>query len=143
MSDRKYRQSGYQDSERGERGERRGPQPPPPRKEGPRGRGLGAPTTAVFRCAGCGRRIPTTGEVEPDAACPGCGVDQHACVNCTHFDSGARFECRQPIVERVARKRDRNACPLFTPKVAVEFAAEAERSTPDDARAAFDDLFKF
>jgi hypothetical protein len=145
MSDRKYSQRGYQDSDRGDReqgGARRGPQAPRPKKEGPRGRGLGAPTAPVFRCASCGRKVPTPGEVGLDDACPQCKADLHACVNCSHFDTGARFECRQEIPERVPRKRDRNRCELFAVKATVEFAAEAERRAPDDPRAAFDALFK-
>ncbi len=141
MSDRKYRQSGYQDEDRGGQARSRGPQGPREKKEGPRGRGLGAPTTSVFRCAACGTKVPTTGEVGFEEVCPKCKADLHACVNCTNFDSGARFECRQPIPERVPRKRDRNTCTLFAAKTTVEFAAE-QPATPNDARSAFDALFK-
>ena len=64
MTDRKYRHRGYQDSDR-ERDERRPPErqgePARPRMEGaPRGRGLGAPTAAVFKCSACGREVNTT-----------------------------------------------------------------------------------
>ena len=140
MSDRKYGQRGYQDQDRGEK-RARGPQAPREKKEGPRGRGLGAPTATVFRCAACGTKIPTTGEVGFDEACPKCKADLHSCANCANFDTGARFECRQPIPERIARKRDRNACPLFAVKATVEFGGD-ERRAPDDPRAAFDALFK-
>lgn len=141
MSDRKYRQRGYQDDDRGEP-RKRGPRGPREKKEGPRGRGLGAPTATVFRCAACGTKVPTTGEVAFDATCAKCRADLHSCANCTSFDSGARFECRQEIPERIAGKRDRNRCELFSPKATAEFAAEADRRAPDDPRAAFDALFK-
>lgn len=140
MSDRKYRQSGYQDDDRGAK-RAPGPQGPREKKEGPRGRGLGAPTATVFRCAACGTKIPTTGEVGFDDVCAKCKADLHTCANCTSFDSGARFECRQPIPERIPRKRDRNRCTLFAPKTTVEFGAD-ERRAPDDPRSAFDALFK-
>lgn len=155
MSDRKYRQRGYQDSgrppDRGE-GERAGeggapqerPAGRPDPREKPRGRGLGAPTAEVFRCARCGREEAVGVAMATDARCAQCGTDLHACTNCASFDSGARFECRQPVPARVSPKDRANRCELFAPRLRAEFAREqpaAER--PNDARAAFDALFKF
>jgi hypothetical protein len=142
MSDRRYRQRGYQDDD-GSREERRPGKPPPPRekREGPRGRGLGAPTATVFRCAVCGRKQPAPGVAAVAATCLQCGTDLHTCTHCLHFDTSASNECRQPVVARVAKKSKRNECELFEPKQAAEFAADQQR--PADARAAFDSLFKF
>lgn len=147
MSDRKYRQSGYQDS--GQREERsRAPQGPREKKEGPRGRGLGAPSETVFRCAKCGEKRSALEEVPFDATCTKCGADLHTCSNCISFDSSVRWECRrfEEIPARVLKKSTRNECPLFTPKAAQEFAKDAGeggKPTPGDARSAFDALFKF
>jgi hypothetical protein len=140
----KYRQRGYQDS--GDRGERsRGPIPPREKKDGPRGRGLGAPTESVFRCAGCGEKRPLFEELAADATCSRCGAELHSCSNCIHFDTSTRWECRQvaSLQARIAKKRDRNECALFTPKAAQEFGKESEKPSPGDARSAFDALFKF
>lgn len=139
MSDRKYRQRGYQDTDRPA-----APTRTPPRGGGdeppkPRGRGLGMPTATVFRCASCGRAATPPGN--PDARCPACGAALHSCTNCVSFDSGAPRECRQPVAERIARKSDVNRCELFAPRLAQEFERE-ERRAPDDPRAAFDALFK-
>jgi len=68
MSDEpKYRQRGYKDT--GDRGSQRsgGPQGPREKKDGPRGRGLGAPSDNVFRCARCGEKQPLFDEVPFDA----------------------------------------------------------------------------
>lgn len=146
MSDRpKYRQRGYQDSN--DRGETRsrGPQEgPPPKKDGPRGRGLGAPTESVFRCAACGEKRLDT-EIPFDATCAKCGADLHACANCIHFDTSVRWECRrhEEIPARVGKKRDRNECTFFDPKLAQEFGQDRDNPSPGDARSAFDALFKF
>jgi hypothetical protein len=152
MSDEpKYRQRGYQD-----RGERpspasRGPQPPRPKPEGPRGRGLGAPTEMVFRCAACGaKRVVSTAaghadSLGVDVVCAGCGAALHSCSNCLHFDTSSRWECRRSpeLPARVAKKTSRNECALFTPKTAQEFGADRDKpSGPADPRAAFDALFK-
>ncbi|HEX7184174.1 MAG TPA: hypothetical protein VF756_20265 [Thermoanaerobaculia bacterium] len=145
MSDeRRYRQRGYQDS--GPREERsRGPQAPREKKEGPRGRGLGAPTETVFRCAKCGEKKLIAEPIEFDTTCAKCGADLHTCSNCVSFDTSARWECRrfEEIPARVIKKSTRNECPLFTPKEAQEYGKESDKASPGDARSAFDALFKF
>jgi DNA-directed RNA polymerase subunit RPC12/RpoP len=140
MSDRKYRQRGYQDEPR--EPSPRAPRGPAERPEGPRGRGLGAPTATVFRCAVCGRRLADwEAGVGAAATCPQCGSDLHTCTHCAHFDTAATFECRQPIPARIPAKSKRNDCTLFSPRLAQEHARE-EGGGHKDARAAFEDLFK-
>ncbi|HYO17026.1 MAG TPA: hypothetical protein VE685_27845 [Thermoanaerobaculia bacterium] len=142
--DRKYRQRGYQDS--GNRDVRsRLPQGPREKKEGPRGRGLGAPSETVFRCAACGEKRPLFDEIPFDATCARCNADLHTCSNCVNFDTSVRWECRrwEEIPARVPKKRDRNECTLFTPKTTQEFAKDSDKPSPGDARSAFDALFKF
>ncbi|MFY9826756.1 MAG: hypothetical protein WAM82_35710 [Thermoanaerobaculia bacterium] len=147
MSDgQKYRQRGYKDSERDEK-PRPGLQGSREKKDGPRGRGLGAPSESVFRCAACGeKRLIMLGDVlPPDATCAKCGADLHTCSNCIHFDTSVRWECRKnaEIPARIAKKRDKNDCAAFTPKLAQEFAKDSDKPSPGDARSAFDALFKF
>jgi hypothetical protein len=147
MSDApKYRQRGYKDSEREDRGSGsggRGPQGPREKKEGPRGRGLGAPTESVFRCAACGEKQLSTTDIAPEATCRKCGAALHSCSNCVSFDTSERWECRKhaEIPERVAKKNAANTCPLFSPKLVSEFAKDRDKP-PTDPRAAFDALFK-
>ena len=138
----KYRQRGYKDSER-EAPRARSPfAPPPPKKDGPRGRGLGSPSESVFRCNACGEKRPPLDEVTPETVCWRCGAALHSCSNCLHFDTSHRWECRQVerIPARVAKKTAANECPVFTPKTVQEF--EKDRDKPSDPRAAFDALFK-
>jgi len=143
MSDRKYRQHGYQDDQRRERSApaRRPVEPRDPRLP----RDPKVPNMpgfrSVFRCARCGH-IEST-EVGSLATCGKCGVPLHACIQCTAFDAGALFECRENIPARVSPKDARNDCALFSPRVSVE---RETGSTPasggNSARKAFDDLFK-
>ena len=144
MSDRKYGQRGYQDSGGRSEPRRQAPGAPRERKEGPRGRGLGSPTETVFRCVACGEKRLVEQEIPVDAVCARCGADLHACANCVSFDTSVRWECRrwEEIPARVPKKRERNDCPLFTPKLVQEFGKEADKPSPDSARAAFDALFK-
>ena len=145
MSDRKYRHRGYQDDDRDRE--------PKPRRtpdrvkgqfdDGPRGRGLGAPTAVAFKCAVCGHSVQQMA-VEFDTPCPGCGKPLHTCTNCTFFDSSAPLECKKPIGERIDSKVKANRCEFFRPKAVRDLKA-ARHETPEgpqDARSAFDALFK-
>ena len=139
LSDRKYRQHGYQDSG----GEKQKPaQDRPVRKDtfGPRPVHMPG-THAVSRCAQCGTVLTLL--TEPLGQCPKCGFELHSCKQCTYFDPAQRFECSQRIAERIARKDAKNNCQLFSISVRVEKqTSTGSASTPSDLRKAFDDLFK-
>ena len=140
MSDRKYRQRGYQDEPR----ERERPAPKPQQAPGRRDRPEGPKTPnlmashEVLRCSRCGNRLALP--VEAEARCSRCGVDLHSCIQCVAFDTAARFECTQAITARVTPKDARNTCTLFTARTTVERQTSTEG--PPSARKAFDDLFK-
>ena len=133
MSERRYRQPGYQDTEPTSR-----PTPRREPKDGPSGRGLGASDTDVFRCRDCGQKIDSYANLSLNAACSKCSAALHSCVNCSSFDPAARFECTQPIAERLPSKTKANDCELFRPKIIVE---RREEPKPTSGRAAFDALF--
>lgn len=148
MSDRKYRQRGYQDDDRdrGERPKQARPAPEPGAPAGARRLSQDGPKTfnmpgyrEVVRCAQCGN--VGSPEIGLEDRCPRCGTDLHACAQCASFDPGSRFECMQAIPARISPKNARNTCPLFSPRTTVE----RETTTPktDSARKAFDDLFNF
>ena len=148
MSDRKYRQRGYQDDNR-DRPAAPKPQRPAPEPGAPAGarrisqdgpRNINMPGyREVVRCSQCGTVVST--DVVLDSRCPRCGVDLHACSQCTSFDPGSRFECMQQIPARITPKNVRNSCTFYSARTTVERETTAPRS--DDARKAFDDLFKF
>ncbi len=139
VSDRKYRQRGYQDS--GEDRHKTSAEKPIKKDTfGPRPVHMPG-THTVSRCAQCGTLLPVS--IEPSARCPKCGFELHSCRQCTYFDTSSRFECSQTIPERIARKDERNQCTFYDMRVRVE----KETSTPSaarpiDARQAFENLFK-
>ena len=150
MSDRKYRQRGYQDEPREKTRAPRGPDGPQSAEKANRAPGrvfqdAAGPKTPnlmasheVFRCSRCGNRLGLP--VGADDRCAKCGVDLHSCVQCVSFDTGARFECTQPVTARVTPKDARNNCTFFTPRTTVE--RQTGTAGPTSARQAFDDLFK-
>ena len=148
MSDRKYRQRGYQDEGPREPRERK----PEAKKEyAPRGQPPVQPKTfnmpgfrEVVKCARCGSELSVAAAWSPTATCTRCGSDLHACAQCAHFDTSAPFECQQPIPVRISPKDTRNECGRFEPRVTVERETKsaASPSGSGGARKAFDDLFK-
>lgn len=137
MSDRKYRQRGYQDS--GAKQEKREERPVRQETFGPRAIQMPG-TRAVSRCSQCG--VVLQASTETAAKCPKCGFDLHSCKQCTHFDPSSRFECTQPIPERITRKDVRNHCTFYAIKVTREKETSTSAGQVSSARQAFENLFK-
>jgi hypothetical protein len=141
----KYRQHGYQDRDRDESrkvpGEKPGGGPAPKRDLtfGPKPVNLPG-TRAVSRCTQCGTVLQG---LPPSGQCPKCGFELHSCKQCTYFDPGSRFECMQPVKERIAKKDARNECSSYEIRVTREKETSTPASLrPNDARQAFENLFK-
>jgi hypothetical protein len=160
MSDRKYRQRGYQDDDRDRQARGPKPQSAPPQRapgrvlqdeRGPKTPNLMA-AHEVFRCARCGNLLSLSVGILD--SCSKCGVDLHSCIQCVSFDTSARWECSQSdkIAARISPKDERNNCALMSPRTRVERqtstppASSGKPSSGDattsTARKAFDDLFK-
>lgn len=148
----KYRQHGYQDRDWESSGKKPRSEKP---KNAPKERTSGPPkwdhalgprpvnlpgTRAVSRCAQCGTVLQGT---PPEEKCPKCGFELHSCKQCMYFDPGSRFECMQPVKERIAKKDARNECSSYEMRVTRERETSTPASLrPNDARQAFENLFK-
>jgi hypothetical protein len=155
--DRKYRQNGYQDSERGSNGSFRTDRPKPQGPKlplditGPKLPRL-VQNVVASRCFSCA--VTLASDTDFKGNCPKCGAPLHCCKQCVNFDSSTRFQCLKPIPIRIPLKDQANTCDFFTPMFTV--ARDAVPSAPSnklsenapaprnatDARAAFDSLFK-
>jgi hypothetical protein len=155
LSDRKYRHRGYQDSGGYGSGSSGGSQsqrpsgPTPelrgPRLEGaPRGRTAGGFGPEAFKCNRCGELCHNLTDMTFDDVCMKCNSDLHTCGNCRSFDTTTTWECRENIPARIAAKHGKNQCTFFQPKIVRDLAADKRQQlqSPDDARKAFDALFK-
>jgi len=94
----------------------------------------------VSRCGACGELLPIA--TASLAECPSCRAAIHACRQCAHFDASQRFQCTQPIPERIEDKTVKNDCGAFTLRVSIERNASPDGTRPADIRRAFDNLFK-
>jgi len=153
LSDRKYKHRGYQDgggfsSHNNSGGNARPQTPREPQRQrlegAPRGRTAGGFGPEAFKCNQCGQIRQNLGELTNDEKCLKCSADLHSCGNCRFFDTTALWECREDIPARVVGKQTRNECTFFSPKIVRDLAADkaGKLQTPDDARKAFDALFK-
>ena len=142
MSDRKYRQRGYQDDDRDKPPAREPGAPPGPKPRGERPEGPRTPNMpgfrSVVRCHRCGNLV--TSVILVNTACAKCGASLHCCAQCESFDPGARYECMQPITSRVTPKDAFTTCQHFEARSTVERETGSAKQTT--ARSAFDDLFK-
>jgi len=160
--DRKYGQRGYQDGG-GQDREREKGKPRQQPKGAPKGALRDVPRTVqmpgfqeLLRCSLCGAIVPPPVDIGFESQCPKCNADLHSCKNCGHFDTGAQFECTQPIPERITKKDIRNTCEFFMARTSIEretrdSGGQSRNETPaptprptdaQDARSAFDNLFK-
>lgn len=137
---RKYRQQGYQDQK--EKPEvRRGPGRPM-EKEGPRSPRM-ASLGRVIKCALCGGKLPASfEEVTYSSQCPKCMADLHSCRNCVFFNPTSRFECEQPISQRISPKDKRADCEFFEIRSTVEKITSSTSQSSIDPKQAFENLFK-
>ena len=158
--DRKYSHRGYRDAEKQDKKDKSHDRKPP--SGGPRGADQFGPRTPRMvgtvtraRCANCGAVL--TPGFDPNGTCPKCQFELHCCKQCRFFDSGAQFECTQPIPERISPKDAKNACTFYEFRMTIEkdtaptsyTQPPAPGSTPPaapprhtDARQAFENLFK-
>jgi hypothetical protein len=93
---------------------------------------------------------------DPLGKCPKCSFELHCCKQCRFFDTGAQFECTQPVPARISPKDTRNECTFYEFRTTVEkdtaptsymqpAQVPVESPTPGrplDARQAFENLFK-
>jgi hypothetical protein len=142
-----------------DRAESRGPREERPKPQGPRPpidvTGPRLPrlvqAVAAARCFNCATPLPAG--IDFNGNCPKCNTALHCCKQCAHFEPATRFQCLKPIPVRIPVKDKANECALFSPRVTVARdgvapppvpvapAVDAPRS-PEDARSAFDRLFK-
>jgi len=150
----KYRQHGYQDSDRNDRDERRPRSGPDPRSNLTREERIQQrslrhaidPTAhEVVRCHVCGRNVDDSGVIAPETTCPHCNAPLHCCRLCRHFDSNARLQCRAEISVAVEAKSKANRCPEYAVRLVLDATGRRSggtRGSSNDPKSQFDNLFK-
>lgn len=155
---RKYRQQGYQDSDR--RDERGGSDRRPARQElsaeerlhrkGMR-HAIDREAREVVRCHSCGRSSQRIEVIEAETTCPYCEAALHCCRLCVNFDSAAPKQCRAQIEEAVGDKTKANHCEQYQARMVLDSTGRRSEQGSHSggsggggggARDAFESLFK-
>jgi hypothetical protein len=154
--ERKYKQRGYSDRDAQEK-KRERPDRPPTGEPRPKQDAMGPRTPRMVgtvtrgRCSSCGSVLMAG--FDPNGECPRCKTALHCCKQCVNFDTSAQFECIKPIPVYIPNKIAKNDCPFYEFRMTVEkdtspvqysaaVPAAVNPGRPNDARKAFEDLFK-
>jgi hypothetical protein len=93
----------------------------------------------AITCHACKSVYQSESKIGRERLCPSCGIALHACLNCRFHDKLAHHQCRENQAENVQDKKFGNFCEYFDPKPQ---AASSPKSSLDEARKKWDDLFK-
>lgn len=87
-----------------------------------------------FHCWRCGAALPELLlPVSRREECSRCGVDQHVCKMCAHYDAAVSGQCREERAEEVYDKESANFCDYFSPNSNAWRGANKE-TDPDVSR---------
>lgn len=142
----KYRQRGYKESERESEARPKAPPPLSPEERAQQRslrHAVAREANEVVRCHNCGRSVQAFGAITAETTCPNCAVPLHCCRACRQFDSGARWECRAEIPERLTDKGKGNDCAFYEARLVLDSTGKRS-GTPssNDPKSAFENLFK-
>ena len=93
-------------------------------------------------CHHCGRELRLPDPLQRTDGCPYCHSDLKVCLNCSFFDPGVNNQCREPQAEWQTEKAKANFCEFFDYRAVADLRRAGGSQSRDDARAAFDSLFK-
>ena len=97
------------------------------------------------QCHSCGVELPTDLPIFRETECPNCSKPFKVCLNCTFYERGAQWDCRETIPEPVRDKDRANFCDYFRLRSGSQAGggtAAAEQRRAQQARSDFDKLFR-
>ena len=64
-------------------------------------------------CHACGAELPGDLPIFRETECPRCSQPLKVCLNCTFYEKGLQWDCRESIAEPVRDKERANFCDYF------------------------------
>ena len=95
-------------------------------------------------CHACGAELARDLPIFRETECPSCSKPLKVCLNCTFYEKGLQWDCRESIAEPVRDKDRANFCDYFRLRSGPPGgggAAGAEQRRAQQARSDFDRLF--
>lgn len=92
-------------------------------------------------CWKCGKEITIHSPVARSEVCPICDADVRVCKNCSHYEVGSQYDCKEHISEIIKDKERANFCDWFS---LTEIVSNTKFSAQDkvvNARNQFTALF--
>ena len=94
-------------------------------------------------CHACGTRLPRDLPIFRETECPRCSKPLKVCLNCTFYEKGLQWDCRESIPEPVREKDRANFCDYFRLREGTGDQADGlTEQRAEQARNAFDNLFE-
>ena len=81
--------------------------------------------SGVGQCHACGALLPRDLPIFRETECPQCARPLKVCLNCTFYEKGAQWDCRESIPEPVREKDRANFCDYFRLRPAAAGGADA------------------
>jgi DNA-directed RNA polymerase subunit RPC12/RpoP len=94
-------------------------------------------------CYRCGAEFPRDLVVTRSLECPSCSAPVRCCKNCTFYEVGAHWDCRETIPDPVFDKERSNFCDYFrlADRSGTTGGISGDNDPGSRARHDFDSLF--
>ena len=94
-------------------------------------------------CHACGTGLPRDLPIFRETECPSCSKPLKVCLNCTFYEKGLQWDCRESIAEPVREKDRANFCDYFRLREGTgDQPGGLIQQRAEQARSAFDNLFQ-
>lgn len=96
----------------------------------------------MIQCYVCGFELPRNTQIFRETECPQCNKPLKVCLNCTFYQRGLQWDCRETITEPVIEKDRANFCDYFRVLSSTHSVdSKAPPQQPSKFRTEFDKLF--
>jgi len=99
--------------------------------------------TEYMYCWSCGYKFLRDEKLTRQSECPKCMSPLRCCRQCRHFSPGSYNDCDEPEADYSGENEAVNFCSYWRPASApIPAHAKLGRTSKDDAKKRWDDLFK-
>jgi len=95
----------------------------------------------TLHCHKCGKEWTLDGQPGRSESCHSCNEDLRICLNCTFYDAGVAYQCRERRAEPVIEKHRSNFCEYFDFAQRDWYGKEGKNDQANEVRNAFEKLF--
>ena len=94
------------------------------------------------QCHACGAELARDLPIFRETECPSCSKPLKVCLNCTFYEKGVQWDCRETIAEPVHEKDRANFCDYFRLRAGARAGGGEELPEQRRERQSRDDFGK-